>query len=88
MLWFCVQDRSKARFVLGDGCKLDPQQLGQFGCVFAGNVLYMMQEPRQFLRSVADVIVPGGVLVLSACYTWGEHFSPKVRLNLSRNSAP
>ena len=74
--------------MLGDGCKLDPQQLGQFGCVFAGNVLYMMQEPRQFLCSVADVIVPGGVLVLSACYTWGEHFSPKVRQNLSRNSAP
>ena len=74
------QDRTRVQFTVGDACNLP--QLGQFGCVFAGNLICRLPEPMKFFERLSDLIVPGGILVITSPYTWLEQYTPKVPATL------
>lgn len=77
------------QFVEGDAGNLP--NLGQFGCVFIGNALHHLPNPKAFLDQVPDIIVPGGILVIADFYIWTEEHLPKVgwcRYNLGKLNDP
>ena len=73
---YLTQDRTRVQFTVGDACNLP--QLGQFGCVFAGNVICRLPEPMKFFERLPNLIVPGGILFIASPYTWLEQYTPKV----------
>ena len=70
------QDRTAVSFMVGDACQLP--DLGQFGCVLAANLICRLPEPTKFFQQLPDMIVPGGILVITSPYTWLEQYTPKV----------
>ncbi len=72
----CLQDRTRVQFTVGDACNLP--QLGQFGCVFAGNLICRLPKPSKFFERMTEMIVPGGILVITSPYTWMEQYTRKV----------
>ena len=76
-----TQDRTRVQFIVGDACDLP--QLGQFGCVFAGNLICRLPEPLKFFERLPDLIVHGGILVITSPYTWLEQYTAKVPTNPS-----
>lgn len=73
---FAIQNRTRVQFTIGDACSLP--QLGQFGCVFGGNLVCGLHDPVKFLNRIPSLLVPGGVLVLTSTYTWHKDYTPKV----------
>ncbi|XP_076441679.1 uncharacterized protein LOC143280845 [Babylonia areolata] len=69
-------NRKKTMFVQGDACNL-PSSLGQFGVILAANLVCRLHHARQFLRDLASLVAPGGILVITAPYTWLGQFSDK-----------
>ena len=69
------------QFTVGDACNLP--QLGQFGCVFAGNVICRLPEPMKFFERLPNLIVPGGILFIASPYTWLEQYTAKVPVTMS-----
>ncbi|KAL8601610.1 hypothetical protein ACOMHN_003876 [Nucella lapillus] len=69
-------NRKKAVFVQGDACNL-PSSLGKFGVVLAANLVCRLHHARQFLKDLASLVAPGGILVITAPYTWLEQFTDK-----------
>ncbi|XP_078726862.1 uncharacterized protein LOC144943361 [Lampetra fluviatilis] len=69
-------DRGRCSFMQADACAL-PRDLGTFGCVLAANLLCRLPDPMAFLNRVPGLVAPGGVLVITAPYTWLESFTPK-----------
>ena len=63
--------------MVGDACHLP--ELGQFGCVFAGNLICRLPEPMKFFQRLPGMIVPGGILVITSPYTWLQQYTPEVR---------
>jgi len=76
-----TQDRTRVQFIVGDACDLP--QLGLFGCVFAGNLICRLPEPLKFFERLPDLIVHGGILVITSPYTWLEQYTAKVPTNPS-----
>lgn len=72
------QNRQKTKFAQGDACNL-PENLGQFGVILAANLVCRLHSPREFLHRLAELVAPGGILVITAPYTWLQQFSDKVR---------
>ncbi len=62
--------------MVGDACTL-PRDLGQFGLVFGGNLICRLPEPLAFFSRLPDLVVPGGLLVLTSPYTWLESYTNK-----------
>ena len=81
---YLTQDRTRVQFTVGDACNLP--QLGQFGCVFAGNVICRLPEPMKFFERLPNLIVPGGILFIASPYTWLEQYTAKVPATISRGS--
>ena len=71
-----LQDRTRVSFTVGDACNLP--EVGRFGCVFAGNLICRLPEPMKFYSRLPELVVPGGILVITSPYTWLEHYTPKV----------
>ena len=71
-----TQDRTRVQFSVGDACNLP--QLGQFGYVLAGNVICRLPEPMKFFERLPNLIVHGGILVITSPYTWLEQYTTKV----------
>lgn len=71
-----VQDRNRTRFMQGDACHL-PTDLGQFGCILAANLIDRLHRPSDFLDSLADLVAPDGIVVITSPYTWLEQFTEK-----------
>ncbi|KAL3872832.1 hypothetical protein ACJMK2_036027 [Sinanodonta woodiana] len=69
-------DRSKTTFIKGDACNL-PNDLGQFGCVLAANLICRLHSPMDFLERLPGLVAPGGILVITSPYTFMEQFTEK-----------
>lgn len=64
-------------FSTGDAGNLG--DIGQFGCVLAANLVCRMKEPAKFMNSLHDLVIPGGIVVLTTPLSWSEEFSSKVK---------
>lgn len=62
-------------FRQGDAMDLPPD-LGAFDRVHAANLLCRLSEPVKLLERFADLVKPGGELVLATPCTWLEDFTP------------
>lgn len=70
-------DRSKVKFEQGDACNLR-QSLGQFGIVLAANLICRLHHPKDFLSRLSSLLpVKGGILVITAPYTWMSDYADK-----------
>ncbi|XP_071161691.1 uncharacterized protein [Mytilus edulis] len=69
-------DKSRCSFQQGDACDL-PHDIGKFGCVLAANLICRLHTPVDFLNRMADLVIPGGILVITSPYTFLEEFTPK-----------
>lgn len=69
-------DRSRCSFQQGDACDL-PVDIGQFDCILAANLICRLHTPLDFLNRMADMVVPGGILVITSPYTFLEEYTPK-----------
>ena len=58
-----------------------PEDLGEFGCVLAANLVCRLPNPYQFLDRLPSLVAPGGTLIITSPYSWSEQFTPKVRGN-------
>ena len=67
--------RKSCRFEVGDATKLKPG-IGSFDIVLAANLIDRVAQPRKLLRSLPEIIRPGGRLILTSPYTWLEEFTP------------
>lgn len=68
--------RSRCSFEVGDACNLRPD-LGTFDAVLATNLLCRLPEPQRFLERCAELVTPGGVLVLVSPYSWLPEYTRK-----------
>ncbi|KAL5463946.1 hypothetical protein EMCRGX_G032898 [Ephydatia muelleri] len=68
-------DRTRVVFSTGDAGNLG--DIGQFGCVLAANLVCRMKEPAKFMNSLHDLVIPGGIVVLTTPLSWSEEFSSK-----------
>lgn len=69
-------DRGRVSFEQGNACALR-SDIGQFDAVLAANLLCRLPEPQAFLERCADLVKPGGVLVLVSPYSWLEEYTEK-----------
>jgi putative 4-mercaptohistidine N1-methyltranferase len=68
--------RDRVDFVCADALSLPPECTG-YDLVFAGNLIDRLNNPRLFLSSIHQRLVPGGLLVLTSPYTWLSEFTPR-----------
>lgn len=66
----------KVEFMQGDACNLKPIYQG-YDLVLATNLIDRLYKPAQFLTTIHERIVAGGLLVLSSPYTWLEEHTEK-----------
>lgn len=66
----------RCTFIVGDAQTVDPA-LGLFDGVLAANLLCRVPEPHVLLRSFAQRLTPGGILVLVSPYAWWEGSSAR-----------
>lgn len=69
-------DPGKVSFIQGDAMRL-PEGLGRFERVHAANLICRLSQPLLLLDRLADLVVPGGELVLATPCTWLESFTPR-----------
>jgi len=67
--------RASCRFEVGDATRLG-SEIGSFDVVLAANLIDRVGQPRKLLRSLAEIVRPGGHLILTSPYTWLEEFTP------------
>jgi putative 4-mercaptohistidine N1-methyltranferase len=68
----------RVRFETGDACELRAD-LGKFDFVLMANLIDRLPDPARCLARMADLISPGGVLVITSPYTWLEDYTPRAR---------
>ena len=66
----------KVTFWQGDACNLKAHFRG-FDLVLAANLLEKLYEPRKFLESLADRLLPGALLLLTSSCDWQEEVTPE-----------
>jgi putative 4-mercaptohistidine N1-methyltranferase len=66
----------RVRFETGDAMDLR-RDLGTFDVVLAANLLCRLPDPRVFLARAAELVKPGGQLLLTTPFTWLEEFTPR-----------
>lgn len=69
-------DAERVRFETGDAMNLR-KDLGTFDVVLAANLLCRLPDPRVFLSRAAELVKPGGQLLLTTPFTWLEEFTPR-----------
>jgi len=67
--------RQRVTFFSGDALSL-PREFSGYDLIFAGNLIDRLKNPRLFLSSIHQRLVPGGLLVLTSPYTWLDEFTP------------
>ena len=68
------------RFAQGDACALDagsPALGGRFDAILASNLLCRLPKPADFLKSVPELLRPGGVFVLASPYSWLAEYTER-----------
>lgn len=70
--------RDRVRFEVGDATSLRGD-LGSFDIVLACNLLCRVPDPSAVLKRFADLVRPGGQLVITSPYTWMEQYTPRER---------
>jgi putative 4-mercaptohistidine N1-methyltranferase len=68
--------RDRVRFETGDAQAL-PDTLGSFDVVLMANLLCRLNEPRRLLARAADLVKPGGQLVITTPSTWKDIHTPR-----------
>ena len=68
-------DRTRVQFEVGNAMALR-EDLGTFDAVLAANLICRLTEPRRFLDRLADLVRPGGQLVITTPGTWMVEFTP------------
>ena len=68
----------RVRFEAGDACELR-SDLGKFDFVLMANLIDRLPDPARCLARMADLIAPGGALVITSPYTWLEDYTPRAR---------
>lgn len=68
--------KNRVNFWQGDACNLKPIY-GSFDLIFAGNLIDRLHTPKQFLESLAELVNPNGLVVLTSPYTWTEEHTLK-----------
>lgn len=67
----------KISFRQGDAMSLDVGSLGgAFDLVHAANLICRLPEPLRLLRTLPDLVKPGGQLLLTTPSTWLEEYTP------------
>jgi len=80
-------DASKATFVVGDACNVDPA-LGTFDGLLAANLICRVPEPEKLVRSFAGLVNAGGILVLVSPYSWWDGATAKEKWLGGRPGGP
>ncbi|KAG1656796.1 hypothetical protein FOA52_011832 [Chlamydomonas sp. UWO 241] len=69
-------DTARVRFVQGDACHL-PHHAGAFDAVLAAGLLDCVPDPGVLLKTIASVLRPGGVALLSTSFSWDDARTPR-----------
>ncbi|EEF58777.1 putative 4-mercaptohistidine N1-methyltransferase [Pedosphaera parvula] len=69
-------DRSRVVFERGDALNLR-KDLGRFDVVLMANLIDRLSNPRYCLEKAADLVNPGGHLILTSPYTWSTDYTPR-----------
>jgi len=67
---------ARARFEWGDACA-PGKDLGVFDAVLLANLLCRLPDPAACLRSLGDLVAPGGTVMITTPCSWMEEFTPK-----------
>ncbi|MEL7498884.1 MAG: 5-histidylcysteine sulfoxide synthase [Planctomycetota bacterium] len=70
-----AETKDNVNFMQGDACNL-VEKFDNYDCVFAGNLLDRLYDPRMFLNLIKSRVKPGGLLVIASPYTWLEKYTP------------
>ena len=68
----------KVDFEVGDAMALR-SDLGSFDCVLACNLICRLEDPMRLMNRFAELVRPGGQLVITTPFTWLESFTPADR---------
>ena len=68
----------KVDFEVGDAMALR-SDLGSFDCVLACNLICRLEDPMRLINRFAELVRPGGQLVITTPFTWLESFTPEDR---------
>lgn len=66
----------RVEFSQGDASNLKPQ-FTDYDCILAANLLDRLADPRRFVETIHERLVPGGILILASPYTWLKEFTAK-----------
>ena len=69
----------RIRFEVGDACHLR-EGLGEFDLVLASNLICRLLEPKKFFARLKQLVKSRKYVILSTPFSWGESFTPKVRI--------
>jgi len=69
-------DRDRVDFETGDAMDLR-SDLGSFDVVLAANLVCRLPDPLRFIKRLADLVKPGGQLLLSTPFSWLPEFTPE-----------
>ncbi len=69
-------DRTRVRFEVGDAMDLR-SDLGTFDVMLMANLIDRLSAPQRCLSQLANLVKPGGQLVIMSPYTWLEDFTPR-----------
>jgi putative 4-mercaptohistidine N1-methyltranferase len=69
-------ERKRVRFERGDATKLGAD-LGLFDVVLLANLIDRVRQPRKCLEQMADLLRPGGQLIVTSPYTWLAEYTPR-----------
>lgn len=68
----------RVSFEVGDATNLR-KDLGQFDAVLMGNLLCRLSDPAATLRSLTQIVRPGGVVLLTTPFSWFEQYTHKAK---------
>lgn len=69
-------DVSRVSFETGDAMNLR-SDLGVFDVVLAANLICRLPEPLRFIERLADLVKPGGQMLLATPFSWLPEFTPE-----------
>lgn len=82
-------DRSRLQFMQGDATNLSqPWAAAQYDAVLMGNLLCRLPQPRAVLQSMAELVAPKGVLMLTSPFSWKPEFCAREEWLGGRPSGP
>lgn len=71
-------DRHRVTFHQGDAMNVD-RNLGSFDVVLMANLIDRLNNPKQCLQSLRELVLPGGQLIITSPYTWLDDYTPRDR---------